>query len=122
MLFSETKYDGVYPIQAYGKNFFRINGEKINGGIFLYSEVLKPWDGNEDLSFLKEDISLMEILFIGVKEYDHQFQKNLASLHLYCYQSYALHWRPLENEDLKEIERLAQIETIHTQTILKMAK
>mgnify|MGYP001184581338 FL=1 len=78
MLFSETEYDGVYPIQAYGKNFFRIRGEKINGGIFLYSEILKSWHGNEDLSFLKENISSMEILFIGVKEYDHQFQKNLS--------------------------------------------
>ena len=78
MLFSETEYDGVYPIQAYGKTFFRIKGEKINGGIFLYSEVLKPWNGNEDLSFLKEDISSMEILFVGVKEYDPQFQKILS--------------------------------------------
>ena len=78
MLFSETKYDGVYPIQAYGKNFFRIRGEKINGGIFLYSEILKPWYGNEDLSFLKEDISSMEILFVGVKEYNPQFQKILS--------------------------------------------
>tara|TARA_B100001094_G_C17458734_1_gene451794 strand:+ start:173 stop:526 length:354 start_codon:yes stop_codon:yes gene_type:complete len=78
MLFSETKYDGVYPIQAYGKNFFRIRGEKINGGIFLYSEILMSWHGNEDLSFLKENISSMEILFIGVKEYDPQFQKNLS--------------------------------------------
>ena len=78
MLFSETKYDGVYPIQAYGKNFFRIRGEKINGGIFLYSEILKSWHGNGDLSFLKENISSMEILFIGVKEYDPQFQENLS--------------------------------------------
>ena len=78
MLFSETEYDGVYPIQAYGKNFFRIRGEKINGGIFLYSEILKPWNGSEDLSSLKEDISSMEILFIGVKEYDPQLSRPVS--------------------------------------------
>ena len=79
MLFSETRFEGAYPIEGYGNNFFRIRGEKITGGIFLYSQILKSWRGSKDLSFLEEDISSMEIMFIGLKEYELPLEKNLSS-------------------------------------------
>ena len=65
MLFSETKYEHANPIQAYGKNFFRVKDQIIKGGIFIFSDILKTWKGFKDLSFLDEDILSIDILFIG---------------------------------------------------------
>ncbi len=69
MLFSETEYHGSIPIQSYGKNFFRIDKKKISGGVFVFYNILISWQGFKDLSFLKEDVSSMEILFIGTGKY-----------------------------------------------------
>ena len=70
MLFSETKFGDLNSIQAYGANFFRVKDQIIKGGIFIFSDVLKTWEGFEDLSFLDENILSMDILFIGTGK-DH---------------------------------------------------
>ena len=65
MLFSETQFEGAEPILAYGDSFFRVGEKKIHGGIFMFNQILLPWGGFDDLLFLEENVSDMEILFIG---------------------------------------------------------
>ena len=79
MLFSETRFEGADPIQAYGKNFFRVGEKKIHGGIFVFSSILMPWQGFSDLLFLQEDISTMEILFIGTGKYHESIPQTLRN-------------------------------------------
>ena len=79
MLFLETRFEGADPIQAYGKNFFRVGEKKIHGGIFVFSSILMPWQGFSDLLFLQEDISTMEILFIGTGKYHESIPQTLRN-------------------------------------------
>ena len=82
MLFSEIDFKDEAAIQAYGKNFFRIKGEIKNGGIFIFSKFVREWKGFNDLSPLQQDLSTMELLFIGSgneqKEIDEKFKEYLT--------------------------------------------
>ena len=80
MLFSETNFEEVTPIQAYGENFFRICHKKVSGGIFVFSHIIRSWHGFKDFSFLEEDLSSMEMLFIGTGKNHNHIDKRFNSV------------------------------------------
>ena len=80
MLFSETNFEEVTPIQAYGENFFRICHKKVRGGIFVFSHIIRSWHGFKDFSFLEEDLSSMEMLFIGTGKNHKHIDKSFNSV------------------------------------------
>ena len=79
MLFSETRFEGAHPIEAYGENYFRVGGKKIRGGIFVFSSIVMPWQGFSDLLFLQKDVSTMEILFIGTGKHHQSIPQTLVN-------------------------------------------
>ena len=80
MLFSETNFEEVTPIQAYGENFFRICHKKVRGGIFVFSHIIRSWHGFKDFSFLEEDLSSMEMLFLGTGKNHNHIDKSFNSV------------------------------------------
>ena len=66
MILNETPFQDVFPIQGYGQNNFKIDNKHYEGGIFIFSNIICKWNGFNDFSFSKFDISDMEIIFIGM--------------------------------------------------------
>ena len=70
MLLNEIPFQDVIPIQGYGENNFKINNKYYEGGIFIFTNIICKWNGFNDFSFSKFDISDMEIIFIGMGDSD----------------------------------------------------
>ncbi len=65
MKLTEITYDNAPPVDGYGPGFFRIGGEKHEGGLLLLPNRVVSWSGYEDLETLLEVASELDVLFVG---------------------------------------------------------
>lgn len=65
MKLTEISYDVSPPVDGYGPGFFRIGGEKREGGQLLLPTRALSWGGFEDLEVLLEVAADLDVLFVG---------------------------------------------------------
>lgn len=65
MKLTEITYDNAPPVEGYGPGFFRIAGEKRDGGQLLLPNKVVAWEGYEDLTVILDVASELDVLFVG---------------------------------------------------------
>lgn len=65
MRLTEISYDTAPPVDGYGPGFFRIGGEKYEGGLLLLPNRVVGWSGYEDIEVILEIADDLDVLFVG---------------------------------------------------------
>ena len=65
MQLHEVQYDDRKPIDGYGPGFFRVGGERIDGGALLLPSGVAPWAGYEAAGTLVAAADEIDVLLIG---------------------------------------------------------
>ncbi|MBF9051287.1 hypothetical protein GTA62_08345 [Roseobacter sp. HKCCD9010] len=65
MQLHEVQYDDRKPIDGYGPGFFRVGGERIEGGAVLLPSGVAPWAGYEAAGPLIAAADEIDVLLIG---------------------------------------------------------
>lgn len=65
MRLTEISYDNAPPVEGYGPGFFRIGGEKREGGQLLLPNKVLDWGGYDDLAAILAAASDLDVLFVG---------------------------------------------------------
>lgn len=65
MRLTEISYDTAPPVDGYGPGFFRIGGEKREGGQLLLPNKVIDWGGYGDLEKILEVAGDLDVLFVG---------------------------------------------------------
>ena len=65
MKLTEMQFSEAQPVEGYGAGFFRINGQRFEGGILVTVNGIQPWAGYEDSESLLALQGGVDVIFIG---------------------------------------------------------
>ena len=66
MKLTETNFRDVLPVDGYGPGFFRIGGDRHDGGLLLHGKHRAQWGGFDDLSPLTDLAEHIDVLLLGM--------------------------------------------------------
>ena len=65
MQMNEMDMGGVQPVDGYGPGFFRVGGERFEGGVLVTLTGVQAWAGLDDRAQLLALAGEIDVLFIG---------------------------------------------------------
>lgn len=72
MKLTEMHFAEAQPVDSYGEGFFRINGQRIEGGMLVTGAGASGWNGYEDVEVLLALANDVDVIFVGTgKEIVH---------------------------------------------------
>ena len=66
MQLSEMNFPNGLPVDGYGPGFFRIGGERHDGGLIVAPNVVQQWGGFSDFGPIKAMQGRIDVLFLGM--------------------------------------------------------
>ncbi|WP_439110328.1 Mth938-like domain-containing protein [Lentibacter sp.] len=72
MKLTEMQFAEAQPVDSYGEGFFRINGQRVEGGMLVTATGASGWSGYEEADVLLALAGDVDVIFIGTgKEISH---------------------------------------------------
>ncbi|MBU2982691.1 Mth938-like domain-containing protein [Lentibacter algarum] len=65
MQLTDMQFSEAQPVDGYGKGFFRVMGEKVEGGMLLTAEGVSSWGGYDDSAALLSLAESVDVIFVG---------------------------------------------------------
>ncbi|MCV2891802.1 Mth938-like domain-containing protein [Lentibacter sp. XHP0401] len=65
MKLTEMQFNEAQPVDGYGPGYFRIGGQRVDGGILLTASKVRSWEGYADVENLLSLQGNVDVIFIG---------------------------------------------------------
>ncbi|CUX81477.1 MAG: hypothetical protein HLUCCA05_04440 [Roseibaca calidilacus] len=65
MQLSEIEFGNARPIEGYGPDFYRLNGQTHLAPVLIYGGEVHPWGGYEDVATLLALAGRVDVLLVG---------------------------------------------------------
>lgn len=65
MKLTEMHFSEAQPVESYGSGFFKIGGQRIEGGMLVFNENVQSWTGYDAIEALLELEGRVDVIFVG---------------------------------------------------------
>lgn len=65
MKLTEMHFSEAQPVESYGAGFFKIGGQRVEGGMLVANESVQSWAGYEEIDALLALQGRVDVIFVG---------------------------------------------------------